>query len=139
MTDGEKLFLLHGNKNMTYKFCFLAFLALTEATSQSKRPNIIFILSDDLGYDDLGYSYSQQTHTPTLDKFQSESRVLEWYYGQTNCSPTRSSIQTGRLPSHIGINSVIMQYDSFGVGLENMFISDALKQYKTIFYFKSTF
>ena len=48
----------------------------------SKQPNIIFIVSDDLGYDDLSYSASQQIRTPSIAKFRSEGRGLEWYYGQ---------------------------------------------------------
>jgi len=69
----------------------------------SAPPHILFIVSDDLGWDDLGFR-SHQIRTPTLDKLASEGRVLNHYYVQDVCSPSRATFQTGRYPLHTTVN-----------------------------------
>ena len=114
---------------MTHLATFLCLIVIMFAViinGEIKSPNIIFILSDDLGHNDLGYSFNHQTFTPNIDKYRNNGIYLEWYYGQCNCSPTRSSIQTGRYAWHNGINSIIQSTNTYGVPLESKFISDIL-------------
>ena len=68
--------------------------------SAAERPNIIFIMADDLGYGDLG-SYGQQIiQTPRLDQMAAEGiRFTDFYAGATVCAPSRCVLMTGR---HIG-------------------------------------
>ena len=68
------------------------------------KPNIIFILADDLGYGDLG-SYGQKLiQTPRLDRMAAEGmRFTQFYAGSTVCAPSRSVLMTGR---HTGQTSV---------------------------------
>ena len=68
------------------------------------KPNIIFILADDLGYGDLG-SYGQKLiQTPRLDRMAAEGmRFTQFYAGSTVCAPSRSVLMTGR---HTGRTSV---------------------------------
>ncbi len=63
--------------------------------SYSRPPNIIFILADDLGYNDIGY-HTTDIKTPTLDKLSSQGVRLENYYVQPICCPTRSQLMSGR-------------------------------------------
>jgi len=65
------------------------------------RPNIIFILADDLGYGDLG-SYGQKIiRTPHLDQFAGEGmRFTQFYAGNTVCAPSRSVLMTGLHMGH---------------------------------------
>eukprot|EP01084_Bolivina_argentea_P102815 184180_1 len=107
---------------------WLLLLFLFVTNNNAKQPNIIFIISDDLGHDDLSYSTSHQVKTPNLAKFRSEARGLKWYYGQPNCSPTRSSIITGMYSIHTGINSIIQPTDNYGTPLKYKFISNMLFQ-----------
>lgn len=58
-------------------------------------PHIIFILTDDQGFNDVGY-HSAELHTPTLDKLAAEGVRLENYYVQPLCTPSRSQLITGR-------------------------------------------
>jgi len=64
--------------------------------SESPKPNIIYILADDLGYGDLSCYGQQNFQTPNIDKLASEGiRFTQHYSGSTVCAPSRSSLMTG--------------------------------------------
>eukprot|EP01083_Nonionella_stella_P179847 639653_1 len=105
------------------KFWTLLFSFIT--ITISKKPNIIFIISDDLGYNDLYYQ-SHQINTPSIDKFVSEGQFLEWHYAQSICSPSRAALMTGRYPLHTGINDWIQPTQAFGVPLNNTMLPKIL-------------
>lgn len=64
---------------------------------ESRRPNIVFILADDLGYGDLGCYGQQQILTPRLDQMAAEGmRFTQFYAGCTVCAPSRSVLMTGQ-------------------------------------------
>ena len=67
------------------------------------RPNIVFILADDLGYRDVGYHGSSVIETPTIDRLAYGGVRLENYYTQESCTPSRSSLLSGRYPIHTGL------------------------------------
>ncbi len=71
------------------------------ARSGSKKPNIIYILADDLGYGDLG-CYGQETiQTPCIDKMAAEGmRFTQAYAGSTVCAPSRCCLMTGYHTGH---------------------------------------
>jgi arylsulfatase A-like enzyme len=73
------------------------FLGRSSAAAASSRPNIIFILADDLGYGDLG-SYGQKfIRTPALDRMAAEGMLFRHCYaGSTVCAPSRSVLMTGQ-------------------------------------------
>jgi arylsulfatase A-like enzyme len=73
------------------------------------RPNIVFILADDLGWSDLG-SYGSTFHeTPHLDRLAAQGvRFTQAYAASNVCSPTRASILTGRYPARVGITDWIV-------------------------------
>ena len=68
----------------------------------AKKPNIVFIMADDLGFKDVGY-HGGDIKTPNIDKLASEGTRLEQFYVQPVCSPTRSSLMTGRYPIRYGL------------------------------------
>jgi arylsulfatase A-like enzyme len=74
---------------------------ISEKKEESKLPNIIYILADDLGYGDLG-SYGQEIiQTPNLDKLAANGmRFTQHYSGSTVCAPSRSSLLTGQHTGH---------------------------------------
>lgn len=60
------------------------------------KPNIVFIIADDLGYGDLGCYGQKKTKTPVLDKLAAEGiRFTQHYSGSTVCAPSRSTLMTG--------------------------------------------
>ncbi len=77
----------------------VAMIATSNAATE--RPNVIFILADDLGYGDLG-SYGQEViHTPRLDRMAAEGvRFTQFYAGATVCAPSRSVLMTGQHMGH---------------------------------------
>ena len=90
---------------MNFRTCLLLSLALliscTEKPEKELKPNIIYILADDLGYGDLG-CYGQKTiQTPEIDKMASEGiRFTDHYSGSTVCAPSRCTIMTGLHTGH---------------------------------------
>ncbi|MEY2880666.1 MAG: hypothetical protein RLZZ15_3046 [Verrucomicrobiota bacterium] len=79
---------------------FLPALAVV-AAAQAPKPNIIFILADDLGYGELGSYGQKQIATPHLDRMAAEGmRFTQFYAGNTVCAPSRSVLMTGRHMGH---------------------------------------
>ena len=85
---------------------FAAFAAccwwLTSAVSaEPARPNIVFILADDLGYGDIGCFGQTKIKTPHLDKMAAEGmRLTQHYSGNAVCAPSRCVLMTGKHPGH---------------------------------------
>ena len=67
-----------------------------------RRPNIVLILADDLGYSDLG-CYGGEIPTPTLDALGRGGVRLTQFYNAARCSPSRASLLTGLHPHQTGI------------------------------------
>lgn len=85
-----------------------AWLGIARADESSKptRPNLVFILADDLGWRDPGCFGSRFHRTPNLDRLASRGlRLTQAYSASPLCSPTRASILTGLYPARIGITS----------------------------------
>lgn len=70
------------------------------------RPSIVFILSDDQGWGDIGY-HGSEVLTPNLDRLAEGGVRLEQHYVNPACSPTRAAFLTGRFPSRFGIRGAI--------------------------------
>ncbi|WP_053850621.1 sulfatase [Streptomyces sp. NRRL B-24085] len=84
----------------------------------SRRPNILFILADDLGYADLSCYGARHIHTPNLDRLAARGvRFTDAYSGSSECSPTRLSLYTGRYPGRIaaGLEEPIQDGDQVGL------------------------
>jgi len=70
----------------------------------AKRPNIIFIMADDLGYGDLGCYGQKEIKTPSIDRLAEEgTRFMHCYAGSTVCAPSRSVLMTGQHTGHTRI------------------------------------
>ena len=65
------------------------------------RPNIVFILADDMGWAQPGFNGGDAKLTPHLDRLASESAKLTQYYSHSVCAPTRGAFLTGRLAFRI--------------------------------------
>ncbi|WP_409012507.1 arylsulfatase [Dyadobacter sp. Leaf189] len=65
------------------------------------RPNIVFILADDLGYGDVGFNGQKLIKTPNIDKLAREGMIFSQFYAGTSvCAPSRSSLLTGQHTGH---------------------------------------
>lgn len=80
----------------------IALILMTNSSSASEKPNILFILTDDLGYKDLGSYGSDLYRTPNLDRLASQgTRFTNGYTAAPVCSPTRASLITGKAPARL--------------------------------------
>lgn len=100
----------------------LAFVSRADA-----KPNIIYILADDMGYADAGFNGGKEIKTPHLDKLAKGGTVLTSFYVQPVCSPTRAALMTGRYPNNTGIYSVIKPRTPWGLKLEERTLAEALR------------
>ncbi len=97
-----------------------------------KKPNIIFILADDIGYTELG-SYGggkvRGFSTPNLDRIADEGMRFLSFYSEPSCTPTRASLMTGRHPVRIGLLGVLFPGTS-GMGLvdEEVIVAELLSK-----------
>lgn len=73
-----------------------------------RKPNLLFILIDDLGWKDLSFSGSPFYETPNIDRIAREGmHFTDAYASCPVCSPTRASVMTGKYPAHVGVTDWI--------------------------------
>lgn len=82
-------------------------IVLVTATTYAERPNIIVILSDDVGYSDIG-CYGGEIRTPNLDALAASGLRFMQFYNAGRCCPTRASLLTGLYPHQAGIGHMMM-------------------------------
>lgn len=77
------------------------------------RPDVVFVLADDLGYNELNFQNSTRgISTPHLDALASSGVTLKNYYVAPICSPTRSALMTGRYMVRLGTQSNVIYWDT---------------------------
>src|SRR6266850_4123213 len=106
-------------------FAILGFLSLRAAAAE--KPNMVFILSDDQGWADVGW-HGKEIKTPNLDQLAASGARLEQFYVQPVCSPTRAALMTGRYPMRHGLQvGVVRPWAEYGLPLEERTLPQALK------------
>lgn len=91
----------------------IAFTSCKNEKQQSARPNIILIMSDDMGYSDIG-CYGGVINTPVLDGLAKNGLRFTRFYNAGRCCPTRASLLTGLYPHQAGIGHMIGDRGSDG-------------------------
>jgi len=82
-------------------FIFVSCQKIINEIKDDKKPNIIYILADDLGYGDLSYNGQKKFQTPNIDKLAQDGKFFTQHYsGSTVCAPSRSSLMTGLHTGH---------------------------------------
>jgi arylsulfatase A-like enzyme len=106
--------------------------AATSATTAAK-PNILYIVVDDLGWKDVGF-HGSDIPTPNIDNLAKGGAKLEQFYVQPMCTPTRACLLTGRYPFRYGLQTaVIPSSHSYGLPTDEWLLPQSLKEagYKT--------
>lgn len=99
--------------------CCITELALAKDESTFQRPHIIFIFADDLGWNDVSFHGSPQIPTPNLDALASSGIMLNNYYSECVCTPSRGALMTGLYPIRLGLqHHVIRANEPSGLPLE---------------------
>ncbi|MHC4477976.1 MAG: sulfatase-like hydrolase/transferase, partial [Planctomycetota bacterium] len=97
-----------------------------------QKPNILFIMADDLGYGDLGCYGQQKIQTPNIDRLAAEGmRFTQAYAGSTVCAPSRCSLMTGMHNGHNRVRDNIPH--EIWLRPDDLTVAEVLKQagYKT--------
>jgi arylsulfatase A-like enzyme len=108
------------------------------AQAPAKKPNILFIVSDDTGYGDLGPyggGVGRGMPTPNIDRMADEGMTFFSFYAQPSCTPGRAAMQTGRIPNRSGMTTVAFQGQGGGLPAAEWTLASVLKQggYQTYF------
>ncbi len=108
----------------------LAICALTGAASaaDAPRPNIVYLLVDDLGFADVGFNGSKDIRTPQIDKLAKEGAILADFYVQPVCSPTRAALLTGHYATHTGVYSIVRPGAPWGLPLAERTLPQSLRE-----------
>ena len=84
------------------RIAFVFGMVWCQATLAAERPNVVVILSDDMGFSDLG-CYGGEIHTPNLDKLAAGGLRFTQFYNTARCCPTRAALLTGLYPHQAGV------------------------------------
>jgi arylsulfatase A-like enzyme len=101
------------------------------ASSSGGKPNIVMIMTDDVGWGDLGCyggGVMRGAPTPNLDRMATEGMRFLNYYGQASCTAGRASFITGRIPIRSSLSSVLVPGDPNGLTQETPTIAEFLKK-----------
>lgn len=101
---------------------------------EPEKPNILFILADDLGYSDVGFSRPEQSSindivSPNLDRLAEGGTIFTAAYAvHPFCGPSRAGIMTGRYPHCLGAQFNLAAFTNYGVDKNEQYFSELLKQ-----------
>jgi arylsulfatase B len=99
------------------------------AHAANRKPNILYIVADDLGWKDVGFNGCTDIKTPNLDRLAATGARLEQFYVQPMCTPTRAALLTGRYPFRYGLQTlVIPSVGSYGLATDEWLMPEALKE-----------
>ena len=88
-------------RQAAFVVCACAVVATANGASNATQPNIIFFMADDLGWNNVQWHNPDQMKTPHTMKLVHEGLEFDRHYAFVYCSPSRSSLMTGRFPYHV--------------------------------------
>jgi arylsulfatase A-like enzyme len=126
---GAALFLFPMKSFLSLTLALASLFCLTPLAggAPAPQPNIVFFLVDDLGRADVGFMGGKDIRTPNIDKLAREGAVLDSYYVQPVCSPTRAALLTGRYATHTGVYTVVRPRAPWGLPLAERLLPQALR------------
>ena len=105
----------------------IALLAAPAALAAGDLPHVVVILADDLGWNDVGY-HGSEISTPRLDALAAEGVVLDRFYAQPTCTPTRAALMTGRAPLRLGVLSPLTKNNPTGLPLSERLLPQYFRE-----------
>src|SRR5687768_6891627 len=106
-----------------------AVLLCVACLAATRPPNIIHIIGDDVGYDDLSGYGAPKIKTPNLDKLASQGMKFTSFYAPSpTCTPTRAALMTGCYAQRVGLPKVLFPDDNVGLHPDEVTIAELLKK-----------
>jgi arylsulfatase A-like enzyme len=107
---------------------FAAYVSPLGAQAAEQKPNVVYIVADDLGWKDVGF-HGSDIKTPNIDELAATGARLEQFYAQPMCTPTRASLMTGRYPFRYGLQTLVIPASStYGLPTDEWLLPQALKE-----------
>ncbi len=98
------------------------------AAAADRKPNIVHIVADDLGWKDVGFNGATDIKTPNIDRLAAEGAKFAQFYAQPMCTPTRACLMTGRYPFRYGLQTaVIPSVSAYGLDTSERLLPETLK------------
>ena len=107
---------------------FSLFLYTSFTLTAAKKPNIVFIMTDDQGYGDLSCMGAKGIATPNIDRLAKEGMKFNDFYVHNRCSPTRMAFMTGSDANRAGYAKVIYKHSFVGINTEEITTPELLKK-----------
>jgi arylsulfatase A-like enzyme len=97
------------------------------AQNPPAKPNVVLVLADDMGWNDVGY-HGSEIKTPAIDRLAKTGVKLEQFYAQSICSPTRACLMTGRYTMRYGFQTgVVLPWSQYGLPTTERTLAEALQ------------
>ena len=98
------------------------------AGNAAGKPNIVYIVADDLGWKDVGFNGCTDIKTPNLDKLAANGVKFSQFYAQPMCTPTRAALMTGRYPFRYGLQTIVIPGPAgYGLATNEWLLPQCLK------------
>nr|UNO37575.1 GSS-like protein [Psylliodes laticollis] len=113
---------------MVLRWCVF-FLLFGTGLMHKQKPNIIVIMADDMGFNDVGFHGSDEIPTPNIDALAYNGVILNTHYTQSACSPSRAAFLTGKYPIHTGMqHMIVLESEPWGLPLNETLMPQLLKR-----------
>src|SRR5499425_2929464 len=98
------------------------------SSAESAKPNILYIVADDLGWKDVGF-HGSDIKTPNIDELARNGARLEQFYVEPMCTPTRAALMTGRYPFRYALQTLVIPTPGkYGLATDEWLLPQALKE-----------
>ncbi|XP_028175742.1 arylsulfatase B-like isoform X3 [Ostrinia furnacalis] len=106
-------------------------LLITTVTGlvNAQQPNVVFIMVDDMGWNDVSFHGSDQILTPNIDALAYRGVILQQYYSEAVCTPARTALLTGKYPMRLGMHGLpLYNSEDRGIPLTERLLPSYMKE-----------